>query len=115
MTSLWRHSDVMDLTRYVEDLRQRLVVSAEAGGDDARELAGRLVAPLEAATRLVLLDALSAAADEITTQLAPGSVALRLRGLDPEFVVTAPPTDGPDAPAGPANEPPPPPSRPAES
>src|SRR3954469_24657219 len=80
----------MDLARYVDDLRERLVVSAEAGGDDARELAGRLVAPLEASVRLVLLDALSAAAQEITSELAPGSVDLRLRGLDPEFVVTSP-------------------------
>jgi hypothetical protein len=51
-------------------------------------LAERLAAPLEAATRLVLLDALSAAAGEITSELAPGSVDLRLRAGDPEFVVT---------------------------
>ena len=33
------------------------------------------------------------AAEEITTELAPGSVELRLRGRDPEFVVTPPPAD----------------------
>ena len=32
-------------------------------------------------------------AEEITTELAPGSVELRLRGRDPEFVVTPPPAD----------------------
>lgn len=32
---------------------------------------------------------------EITRDLAPGSVDLRLRGLDPEFVVTAPPVQEP--------------------
>ncbi|HEX5950573.1 MAG TPA: toxin-antitoxin system HicB family antitoxin, partial [Actinomycetota bacterium] len=32
-----------------------------------------------------------AAAEEITVDLAPGSVELRLRGRDPEFVVTPPP------------------------
>jgi hypothetical protein len=83
----------MELARYVDDLRHQLLVAADAGGDDARLLAERLVAPLEAATRLILLDALSAAADEITTELAPGSVDVRIRGLEPEFVVTSPPAE----------------------
>ena len=78
----------MDLTPYVENLRRELTVAADAGGEDARALAERLVAPLESAVRLMLLDALSAAADEITRELAPGSVELRLRGGEPEFVVT---------------------------
>jgi Arc-like DNA binding domain len=51
---------------------------------------------LESATRLVLLDALSAAAGEITRDLAPGSVDLRLRGREPSFVVTLPPADPAD-------------------
>ena len=38
----------------------------------------------------VLLEALSAAADEITRELAPGAVEVRLRGSDPDFVVTLP-------------------------
>jgi hypothetical protein len=79
----------MDLSPYVENLQRQLAVAANAGGDDARALAERLVAPLDAAVRLMLLDALVAAAEEITTDLAPGSVQLRLRGRDPEFVVTA--------------------------
>ena len=83
----------MNLTQYVEDLRRELSISAEAGGDEARKLAERLTAPLEAATRLVLLEALSAAAGEITMELAPGSVDVRLRGRDPEFVVTPPPSE----------------------
>jgi len=83
----------MNLTQYVEDLRRELTIAAEAGGDDARRLADRLTAPLEAATRLVLLEALSAAAGEITMELAPGSVDVRLRGRDPEFVVTPPPSE----------------------
>jgi hypothetical protein len=40
-----------------------------------------------------LQDALAAAAEEITCELAPGSVELRLRGRDPEFVVTPAPLD----------------------
>ncbi|WP_405798732.1 hypothetical protein [Streptomyces sp. NBC_01506] len=84
----------MDLTPYVDSLRRELAVAAEAGGDEARELAERLTAPLESATRLTMLNVLSAAMDEITRELAPGSVDVRLRGLDPDFVVTLPPTDG---------------------
>ncbi|MCC3767900.1 hypothetical protein [Streptomyces sp. UNOC14_S4] len=91
----------MDLTPYVDTLRRELAVAAEAGGEDARELAERLTAPLESATRLTMLNVLSAAMDEITRELAPGSVDVRLRGLDPDFVVTLPPADG-GAPAGPA-------------
>ncbi|MER6712936.1 toxin-antitoxin system HicB family antitoxin [Streptomyces sp. NPDC000877] len=90
----------MDLTPYVDTLRRELAVAAEAGGEEARELAERLTAPLESATRLALLNVLSAAMDEITRELAPGSVDVRLRGLDPDFVVTPPPTYG-SAPAAP--------------
>ncbi|MFD2795751.1 toxin-antitoxin system HicB family antitoxin [Promicromonospora vindobonensis] len=80
----------MDLTRYVDELQRQLSTAAAAGGDEARELAGRLTAPLDAAARLVLLEALSAAAGEISAELAPGSVDVRLRGGEPEFVVAAP-------------------------
>src|SRR6187551_1304709 len=89
----------MDLTPYVENLRRELALSADTGGEDARALADRLTASLESALRLTLLETLSAAADEITLDLAPGSVELRLRGRDPSFVVTLPPSDHPaDAP-----------------
>lgn len=40
-----------------------------------------------------MLNVLSAAMDEITLELAPGSVDVRLRGLDPDFVVTRPATE----------------------
>ena len=83
----------MELGTYVSHLRQELAVAAEAGGEDARALAERLAAPLESATRLALLEALSAAADEITRDLAPGSVHVRLRGREPSFVVTPPPAE----------------------
>ncbi|MGW1408293.1 toxin-antitoxin system HicB family antitoxin [Streptomyces sp. NPDC002403] len=92
----------MDLTPYVDTLRRELAVAAEAGGESARELAERLTAPLESATRLTMLNVLSAAMDEITRELAPGSVDVRLRGVDPDFVVTLPPAGGgPAEPAAP--------------
>jgi hypothetical protein len=92
----------MDLAPYVETLRRELAVAADAGGEDARELAERLTAPLESAVRLMLLEALSAAADEVTRELAPGSVELRLRAGEPEFVVAPAPDEEPEAPAAPA-------------
>src|SRR5829696_8505342 len=77
----------MNLTPYVENLRRELAVAAEAGGEEARALAERLTAPLESGIRLTLLDALSAA-DDITRELAPASVELRLRAGEPEFVAS---------------------------
>ncbi|MFF6908888.1 toxin-antitoxin system HicB family antitoxin [Streptomyces sp. NPDC012389] len=91
----------MDLTPYVDSLRRELAVAAEAGGEEARALAERLTAPLESATRLAMLHVLSAAMDEVTRELAPGSVDVRLRGLDPDFVVNLP-QPGEGAPAEPA-------------
>ncbi|WP_043622824.1 toxin-antitoxin system HicB family antitoxin [Nonomuraea candida] len=110
----------MDLAPYVDHLRRELALSAGAGGEEARALAERLAATLESAARLALLEALSAAADEITRDLAPGSVEVRLRGRDPDFVVTPPLTRGsfeadgeragpPGPPPGPPPAPPPPP------
>src|SRR5215472_4404746 len=89
----------MDLQPYVERIHQQLDIVAGAGGDDSRALAERLIAPLDAAIRLTLQEALAVAAEEITCELAPGSVELRLRGRDPEFVVTLPPVPA-TAPAG---------------
>ncbi|MBE1878240.1 toxin-antitoxin system HicB family antitoxin [Myceligenerans pegani] len=93
----------MDITHHVDDLQQRLAVAADAAGEDARQLARRLTAPLDAAVRLVLLDALSEAAGEISAELAPGSVDVRLRGGDPEFVVVPPAAQA--APSAPATAP----------
>lgn len=87
----------MELGQYVSDLQRQLVEAAENGSEETRAVAERLAAGLDAATRLVLLDALSAAAGEITRDLAPGSVDLRLRGREIEFVVTQPRTEPDDA------------------
>jgi hypothetical protein len=93
----------MDLRPYVETIHHQLAVAAEAGGDEARAVAERLTAAVDSTVRLALQDALVAAAEEITCELAPGSVELRLRGRDPEFVVWQPAgfAEGPPG-AGPA-------------
>jgi hypothetical protein len=89
----------MELEQYASDLQRQLSVATENATDDTRAAAERLAAGLDAATRLVLLDALSAAVGEITRDLAPGSVDLRLRGREVEFVVTQPTADPDDGPA----------------
>ncbi len=80
----------MELGQYVNDLQRHLVDAAANGVEDTRAAAERLAAGLDAAARLVLLDALSAAVGEITRDLAPGSVDMRLRGREIEFVVAQP-------------------------
>ncbi|MGC5054081.1 DUF1778 domain-containing protein [Micromonospora sp. DT48] len=83
----------MDVTPYVSNLGREFATLAEAGGEDARALVERLTGSLESAIRMTLLDVLSAAADEITRDMAPGSVELRLRGREPGFVVNLPPAE----------------------
>jgi len=95
----------MELGQYVSDLQRQLVSAAENGAEDTRAVAERLAAGLDAAARLVLLDVLSAAVGEITRDLAPGSVDLRLRGREIEFVVAQPNADpdNDDVPAAPVD------------
>jgi len=80
----------MQISPHVEALQRRLLSAAAAGGPETEEIAGRLAAALDAAARLAILDALSDAAGEITRDLAPGSVDVRLRGRDVEFAVSSP-------------------------
>jgi hypothetical protein len=88
----------MDLTHHVEEVQRQLAVAAEAGGE-ARALAERLTPTLDSVLRLALLEVLGTAAAEITRELAPGSVDLRLRGREPEFVVSQPPAEAAAEPA----------------
>jgi hypothetical protein len=99
----------MDITPYVENLRHDLAAAAEAGGEEARAAAERLALALDPAVRLALMDALSQAAAEITSELPAGSVDVRLRGREPEFVVDVPTMPMPPA-APAAPEPPAPPT-----
>ncbi len=94
MVPRWHHNGTMDLRPYVETIHHQLAVAAEAGGHEARAVGERLTGAVEPAVRLALQDALVAAAEEITCELAPGSVEVRLRGRDPEFVVRPPPSFG---------------------
>jgi hypothetical protein len=90
----------MELQPHIDEIHRQLETAAQVGDDDARSLAERLVAPLDAAIRLALLEVLATAAQEITFELAPGSVEVRLRGRDPEFIVTIPADETGDDSAG---------------
>lgn len=108
----------MDLTVFVDRIRREFAVAAEAGGPDAVALAELLTAPMASTFQLVLLEALSRAADEITRDLAPGSVEVRLRGGEPSFAVTVPtaePAVPPGPPVAPAMAPPEPDDAPVDS
>jgi hypothetical protein len=91
----------MHLDRYVDDITRQMAVAAAAGGPEAESLAERLVLPLRSAIRLALLESLSAAADELTLDLAPGSVEVRLRGGEPSFVIEGVTATPPSAESGP--------------
>jgi hypothetical protein len=80
----------MVITPYVAILRHVLAAAADAGGEEARAAAERLALALDPAVRLALMDALSQAAAEITSELPAGSVEVRLKGREPEFVVAVP-------------------------
>jgi hypothetical protein len=95
----------MDLAPYVDEIRRHFEVAAEAAGEEARIQAEHLIAPLDAAVRLALQNALADAADEITVEIAPGAVELRVRGRELTFVVTSPPIDD-AAPVEPTDAPP---------
>jgi hypothetical protein len=81
----------MQLDRYADRLRSQLAAVAETGSPEVQALAERMSTALDASIRLTLLEALSEAAGDISRELAPGSVDVRLRGGDPELVVTRAP------------------------
>lgn len=83
----------MQLGTFVDRLRAELATAAEAAGEDVRPALERLVSSLDSAVRLTVLEALSVATDEITRELAPGSVHVRMRGRDADFVVVPPPPE----------------------
>ena len=77
----------MDITPYVERLRHDLAQAAAAGDEQVRDAADRLTPALDPSLRLALMEALSQAAAEITTEMRAGSVDVRLNGRDLDFVV----------------------------
>ena len=77
----------MDLSPYLETVRHGVTSAAALGDDGTRLVAERLGGAVEASTRLALIGALSDAAAQISAEIAPSSVELRISGVDPELVV----------------------------
>ena len=98
----------MELAPYVERLRSDLADAAAAGGPEAQQAAERLALALDPATRMMLLEALSQAAAEITGALDHHAVDVRLNGREPEFVVAELEAAVPPAPPAPPASPAPP-------
>lgn len=80
----------MDLSPYLETVRQGVSSAAALGDDTTRQVADRLGTAVEASTRLALIRALSDAASQVSAEVAPTSVELRMTGTDPELVVVVP-------------------------
>jgi hypothetical protein len=89
----------MDLTEYVEALRESLTTAAAAGGEQSRETARLLAATIEPAVRLALTGALAEMAAEVTAALDSTVVDIRFRGRDPEVVVVPAPSERAEHPA----------------
>lgn len=77
----------MDITPYVDSLRRDLAAAAESGSEEIRSAAERLAMALDPAARLALMEAISQAAAEITSEMPSGSVDVRLTGRELAFVV----------------------------
>jgi hypothetical protein len=82
----------MELDHYLESVRRSVQNATALADDQTRSVAERLGATLDDAGRLALISALSDAAGEISRELSPGSVELRMAAGRPEFVVTPPPS-----------------------
>ena len=89
----------MDLTPHLEVLRADLAAAAAVGGAESARAAELLSGAVEPALRLLLVDLLTDAAAELSPQLGGTPVEVRMRGREPELVVSAPVTaPAPEAP-----------------
>ncbi|RSM83956.1 toxin-antitoxin system HicB family antitoxin [Kibdelosporangium aridum] len=79
----------MDLTPYIDSLREDLATTASAGDEQTRRAAAVLSAALEPAMRLAFMNALSDVAAEVTAALDDHVVEVKLAGRDVQVVVTS--------------------------
>lgn len=79
----------MQLDSHIQAIQQELAATGALGDAAAAEAARRIGEALASTLHLHLLDILGEAALEITGQIEPGRVEVRLAGRDPELVVVA--------------------------
>jgi hypothetical protein len=78
----------MDLSQYVQQLREDLASAAAAGDEQTRRTAALLGAAVEPAARLAIMNALSDLAAEVTASLGDRVVEVRLDGRDVRVAVS---------------------------
>ena len=78
----------MDLTPYIQNLRDDMLSAASVGDEQTRRSAALLTSALEPAARLAIMNALSDLAAEVTGALDGTTVDLRLEGRDLRVTVT---------------------------
>ena len=76
----------MQLSSHLDALQNDLAALAAVGDAQATEIAQRISAALESSLRLRMLEAVTEAAHELSSQLASGRVEVRLAGGDPSLV-----------------------------
>jgi hypothetical protein len=79
----------MDLTPYVNQLREDLTTAASAGDEQTRHTAAMLSVALAPAARLAIMNALSELAAEVTAALDDRVVEVRLDGRDVRVAVSS--------------------------
>jgi hypothetical protein len=89
----------MELSIYIQELRESLQAAAALGDEHSQRAAGAIAGAIEPAARLALIHALSDLAAEVTSQLQDGgdpatSVDVRLDGRDVKVGVTRARTTG---------------------
>lgn len=97
----------MELTPFVDAMRRDLSAATALADEPTRNVVERLGTTLDTTARLAMYDALSQACAEISRELSPGAVEVRLAGRDPQFVVTTPPRVTPTPPTPPVPPAPP--------
>jgi hypothetical protein len=87
----------MDLSQYVQQLREDLASAAAAGDEQTQRTAALLGAAIEPAARLAIMNALSDLAAEVTAALGDRVVEVRLDGRDIRVSVSRDEGAEPDA------------------
>lgn len=81
----------MNLVPYLDTVRSGATNAAALADEHTQQVAMSLGTALDTATRLALIHVLSDAAAQLSAELAPSSVELRMVGQDPELVVVVSP------------------------
>lgn len=84
----------MDISKHVETMRGGITNAASLADEGTQDVARRLGTAVDSSARLALLGAISEAAGEISAELAPGSVEVRVVEGNPNFAVHLPQPTG---------------------